>query len=162
MKKTGTIALLAVVAASGAWAQTTTSTTSLTRDLGLAGLAATETAQIFVVNTAPASSSGTAASCAGSLSFTNAAGTAIGTAVSFTLGTGQSSVATLPYAQAGQSGRAVISAHLTLTRTTGSNPPCSLRTLFETFDTTTGRDACTYRRWTGSFPGRWWIRTLNE
>jgi hypothetical protein len=139
MKTTGAIALLAVVVVSGAWAQTTTTTTaSSTRDLGLAGLAATETAQILVVNTAAASNSGAAASCVGSLSFTNAAGAAIGTAVSFTLGSGQSAVATLPYSQAGQSGRAAIRARLTLTRTSGSNPPCGLATLFEIYDTTTG------------------------
>jgi hypothetical protein len=130
--------LLAAVAVFGAMAQTTSTTTSSTRDLGLTGLSATETAQVFVVNTAPASNSGTAASCVGSLAFTNAAGTAIGTAVPFTLGTGQSAVATLPYAQAGQSGRAAIRAQLMVTRTPGSNTPCLLRTLFETFDSTTG------------------------
>jgi hypothetical protein len=138
MKTLRAVVLLAAVAAFGALAQTTTTTSSATRDLGLTGLSATETAQIFVVNTASASSAGTAASCVGSLSFTNAAGTAIGTAVSFTLGTGQSATATLPYAQAGQSGRAAIRAQITVTRTSGSNPPCLLRTLFETFDTTTG------------------------
>jgi hypothetical protein len=138
MKRIRAVVLLAAVAALGALAQTTTTTNNLTRDLGLTGLSATETAQIFVVNTAQASSAGTAASCAGSLSFTNAAGTAIGTAASFTLGTGQSATATLPYAQAGQSGRAEIRAQITVTRTSGTNPPCALRTLFETFDTTTG------------------------
>lgn len=138
MKRIRAVALLAAVTVLGALAQTTTTTSSSTRDLGLTGLSATETAQIFVVNTAAASNSGTAASCAGSLSFTNAAGTAIGTAVPFTLGTGQSASATLPYAQAGQSGRAEIRAHLTLTGTPGANTPCQLRTLFETFDSTTG------------------------
>jgi hypothetical protein len=138
MKRIRAVVLLAAVTVFGALAQTTSTTASSTRDLGLTGLAATETAQVFVVNTAQASSSGTAASCVGSLSFTNAAGTAIGTATSFTLGTGQSASAALPYAQAGQSGRAEIRAQLTLTRTPGSNTPCQLRTLFETFDTTTG------------------------
>ena len=137
MKKTKRMALLAAVAAAGAWAQTSTTSTS-TRDIAIAGLGANETAQLFVVNTATASGGGTAASCTGSLSYTNAAGTAIGTAVTFALGTGQSSSASLPYSQAGQSGRAIVRAHLTLTRAGGSNAPCSLKTLFETFDTTTG------------------------
>jgi hypothetical protein len=138
MRRIRAVILLATVGALSALAQTTTSTFNSTRDLGLTGLSATETAQIFVVNTASASSAGTAASCAGLLSFTNAAGTVIGTAVTSTLGTGQSATAALPYAQAGQSGRAEIRAQITVTRTSGSNPPCQLRTLFETFDSTTG------------------------
>ena len=44
------------------------------RSFGPIGLASSETAQINVVNTAAASSSGTAASCTGSVSFVNASG----------------------------------------------------------------------------------------
>ena len=53
------------------------------------GLAPGETVQVNLVNLASASSSGTAASCAGSVSFYNAAGSIIGTATTFTLTSGQ-------------------------------------------------------------------------
>ena len=64
---------------SSVFAQGTTTTTSLTRTFNFppVGIASSETAQINVTNLAPASSGGTAASCAGSVSFTNATGAAI-------------------------------------------------------------------------------------
>lgn len=130
--------LLTVIAALGALAQTAPTILTNTHDVALVGLAATETAQLFVVNSAPAPTAGAAASCVGSLTYTNAAGAAIGAPVNFTLGTGQSAVASLPYSQAGQSGRAVVRARVTLTRAAGSAASCSLKAFFETFDTTTG------------------------
>ena len=87
----------------------------------LVGLGSTETAQIAVVNLAPAPSSGPVASCAGSIGFFSAAGVAIGTATVFTLGTGQAASARLPFPSAGASGpRTLIRGVVTVTRTTGS------------------------------------------
>jgi hypothetical protein len=112
------------------------------------GLAITETAQVNLVNTAKASSSGTAASCGGSVAFYNSKGTIIGTATSFTVGSGQIFSVTLPYASAGASGsRTVVRAVITSAETiaiaiTGSPgvaiPPCSLAYSLETYDTATG------------------------
>jgi hypothetical protein len=119
--------------------QTTTTTTTSTRSSSLApvGLATGETIQVNLVNLATASSSGTAASCTGSVSFFNAAGAIIGTATSFTLTSGQITSVKLPYASAGAAGqRAVVRPVITATRT--SSVPCSLDASVETFDTATG------------------------
>src|SRR5689334_8458527 len=98
--------VLAAFTVASAFAQTTTTTNTVTRQFGFGpmGLASTETAQINVVNTAAASSSGTAASCTGGISFVNASGAAIGSATSFTVGTGQISSVTLPFSKLGASG----------------------------------------------------------
>jgi len=115
------------------------------------GLAITETAQVNLVNTAKASSSGTAASCGGSVAFYNSKGTIIGTATSFTVGSGQIFSVTLPYASAGASGsrtvvRAVITSAETIAIAILGSPgssgvaitPCSLAYSLETYDTATG------------------------
>jgi hypothetical protein len=118
------------------FAQTTTSGTR-TINLPPAGLGSTETARINVVNVAADSSSGTAASCAGSISFLNSAGTAIGSATAFTVTSGQISSASLPFSGAGLSGiRGEIRGEIQLTLTAGV--PCGLSFSFETFDSTTG------------------------
>src|SRR5580658_4343925 len=80
-------------------AQTTTSTTTRTQTSNLppVGLASTETAQVNVTNTT--SSSTETASCAGTISFLNAAGTAIGSATSFTVASGVTSSVSLPFAK---------------------------------------------------------------
>jgi len=85
------IAVIALAAAAIAQSGATVTRTFLV------GLGSTETAQVAVVNLANAPSSGPAASCTGSIAFFNAAGTAIGTATTFTLGTGQVASARLPF-----------------------------------------------------------------
>jgi hypothetical protein len=91
-----------VFAASAVWmaaAASAQSTNTFTRDFRFppVGIASTETIQINVVNNASNSSSGTAASCAGTVTFTNASGAAIGTATSFTVTSGQVFSASLPF-----------------------------------------------------------------
>jgi hypothetical protein len=101
------------------------------------GLAATETLQVNLVNTASNSTGGTAASCTGSVSFLNSTGAVIGTAKSFTLTSGQMTSISLPFASAGLTGsRGIVRAVLSLTRTSGV--PCSLVTSLESFDTSSG------------------------
>jgi hypothetical protein len=134
-----TFALTALTAAC-AFAQTTSTTTS-TRSFTYPpiGLGSTETAQVNVVNDATASSSGTAASCTGTISFLNSAGTAIGTATPFTVTSGQIASASVTFAKVGATGvRTEIRGVVTLTATSGSGVPCSLASSLETYDSTTG------------------------
>ncbi len=123
-------------------AQTTTTTTTPTRTLSfpLVGLGNTQTARINVLNSASNSSSGTAASCAGSISFLAPGGTTIGTATSFTLTSGQLATASLPFASSGGSGNhIVINGEVQLTApTTTPRPPCALQVSFELDDTASG------------------------
>jgi hypothetical protein len=124
----------------GAMAQTGT-TATFTRTLTFApvGLASSETAQVNLVNLASNPTSGTAASCTGSVSFLSAAGTVIGSASPFTATSGQIASVKLPYATTAASGRTVVRAVVTQTFTTGSSAaPCALATSLETYDTTTG------------------------
>ena len=134
--------LAAAVLAAGAMAQTTTTSSTATVQATSApvGLGSSETAQVNVVNEASASSSGTAASCTGSISFVNSSGTAIGTATSFTVSSGQIASVALPFNKVGASGtRAEIRSVVSLTVTTGSGAaPCALATSLETYDTATG------------------------
>jgi hypothetical protein len=121
-----------------AYGQTTTTVTH-SASLPPVGLAITETIQVNLTNTATATASGTAASCTGSVSFYNASGTIIGTATSFTLGSGQISSVKLPYASAGASGsRAVVRPVVTATSTQPSSVPCSLHYSVESYDSATG------------------------
>ena len=132
---------LAALTAASAMAQTTTSGTTTTRTASFppTGLGSSETAAVNVVNNATASSSGTAASCTGSISFFNTAGTLIGTATSFTLTSGQISAITLPFTKVGSTGlRTAVRAVISLTSTSGSGVPCDLSASFETYDTATG------------------------
>jgi hypothetical protein len=117
-------------------AQTTTSTSTITRSLPPVGLASTETLQINLRNDAAASSSGTAASCTGSVSFSTSTGTAIGSATSFTITSGEVSSVSLPFSKSGLSARGEIVASITLTLTSGT--PCALLSSLETFDTSSG------------------------
>ncbi|HTS48613.1 MAG TPA: hypothetical protein VMH05_11760 [Bryobacteraceae bacterium] len=113
------------------------STGTRTITLPPAGLGSTETAQINVVNVAANSSTGTAASCTGTISFLNSAGSTIGSATPFTLSSGQLSSASLPFSSAGLSGvRGEIRAQIQLTTTSGV--PCAPSFSFETFDTSSG------------------------
>ena len=117
-------------------------TTTNTRDYLFppVGLASTETAELIAVNTAVNSTAGTAASCAGSFQFITSTGAAIGTATAFTLASGQSAVARLPFASAQVTGiRGVIRAVVRQTISTATpRPPCSLHLTFSTFDTVGG------------------------
>ena len=123
-------------------AQTTTSTTTThSSSLGPVGVGSTETIQISVANLASNSTTGTAASCTGSIAFNNSAGTAIGTATNFTLTAGQISSVSLPFSRIASSGnRAEVIAVISQTTTTSSTTrvPCDLRFALETFDTATG------------------------
>lgn len=130
-------------AASGSSTSSSTSTTYTPQPMALPpfGLGSTETARIDVMNTAAASSSGTAASCTGSVAFYNSSGTIIGTSTTYTLGTNQISSVSLPFADAGlTSPRGEITAIVTPTTSTSttSAPPCQLRVTVSTFDSTTG------------------------
>lgn len=122
------------------FAQTTTSTGTRTASFAPLGLGSTETAQINVVNTASNSSTGTAASCTGTISFLNATGATIGTATPFTVASGAIFTARLPFASSGGSGvRTVIRPSVSLTISTASpRPPCSLEISIETYETSSG------------------------
>jgi len=123
-----------------AFAQTTTpSTVTHTFSTPPMGLASSETAQVNLVNTAAASSTGTAASCTGSISFVSSTGATIGSATNFTITTGQIFSASLPFTRVGATGvRTEVRAVVTLTESTTARTPCALGSSFETYDTTSG------------------------
>ena len=111
------------------------------------GLAASETAQVNVVNTAAQTNSGTAPSCTGTISFYSSSGSLIGSATSFTVGSGHIFSVTLPFASIGATGsRAVIRAAIALSSVIaqgsvlppGPQSPCALAYSLETYDTSTG------------------------
>jgi hypothetical protein len=105
------------------------------------GLAVTETAQVNVFATAAAPSGAAAASCGGTIAFYDAQGTVIGTASSFTVGSGQIFSVALPYASAGGSGSRIVVRAVIMNRETiagFSVPPCALSYSLETYDTSTG------------------------
>jgi hypothetical protein len=130
---------IAICMAGAVAAQTTTTTHTQTFNFGPVGIGSTESAQINVLNNAPTSSSGTAASCTGSISFAGSTGTAIGTATSFTVTSGQIFSVSVPFSKVATSGsRAEIAGSVALTFTSGSTAPCSLTSSFETFDTSSG------------------------
>jgi hypothetical protein len=131
-----TLTFLAL-AGCAAFAQTTTNTVTRTFSFAPVGLAPSETAQVTLLNTASNSSSGTAASCTGTVAFftvpNGSAGAAIGTATSFTVGAGVSSLVK----QAGSgTARQEIRSVITLTATIGV--PCALEAVLETYDTGSG------------------------
>ena len=117
--------------------------TTFTRTLTFppVGLGSTETAEVNVVNVASNSSNGTAASCAGSISFLNASGTTIASATTqFTVTSGQIFSAHLPFANSGGTApRTAIRGSAQLTSPTGNpHPPCDLQVSMATYDTSTG------------------------
>jgi hypothetical protein len=131
------LAAIGTLLASSAIAQTTTTSATRSFDYPPVGLAGSETLQINVVNSATASSSGTAASCTGTISFTSATGAALGTAASFTVTSGEIFSATLPFAKTAAAGtRTEVVGIVSVTNASGT--PCGLRTSLETFDTATG------------------------
>lgn len=145
--------VLLVGTAVSALAQSGSSTFTHTSSFGPVGLGSTETAQVNLLNTASASSSGTAASCTGTVAFTGATGAAIGSSTNFTVAGGEIVSVSLPFSKATTSGsRIEIVATITLTQTSGT--PCSLVTSFETFDTTSGAtDVYLSGAQTGGGPG---------
>jgi hypothetical protein len=129
--------IAAAALGAAAMAQTTTAAT-ITRSATLpaVGLASSETAQVNVTNLAVARTGQTAPSCTGSISFLSASGSTIGTATSFTVTSGQTFSAKLPYATTAASGRTVVRGEVSVTVTPGT--ACLLATTLETYDTTTG------------------------
>jgi hypothetical protein len=123
--------------AATSWAQPSA---PATRDLAFppVGLAFTESAQINVANTASNPTSGTAASCSGTISFNTATGAAAETPVKFTVTSGEIYSATLTAAKLGvvngSRSEFIGSVQLALTPKT----PCTLAISLETFDATTG------------------------
>jgi hypothetical protein len=133
--RTVTILIAAVcLLAATAVAQTTTTVTS-DASTPVVGLAGSETVQINVINTAAASPSGVAASCVGAITFYNSSGSAIGSATSFSIGTGQVFSASTT---SGKTTRVSVRGVVALTETLRSGVPCALATNIETFDTTSG------------------------
>jgi hypothetical protein len=131
--------LFALAAATSGCAVAQTTTTTRTSDFSfpLVGLASTETIGVNLINLASNTTSGTAASCTGTVAYLNSAGTTIGTATSFTLAADAVASVTLPFSSSGlTSPRGLIRA--VLTTTTTSNVPCSLSFSLNTYDTTTG------------------------
>ena len=134
----GLLIVTSATAQPAAMATSTAVSVLRTMSYAPAGLAVGETLQVNLTNLATASKSGTAASCTATVTFYNAAGTAIGTATSLTVASGQIVSAKLPYASAGASGsRALIRSVVQVTSASGS-APCSLATSMETYDAATG------------------------
>ena len=141
IRKLVVTSFLAATFALSAFAQgsTSTSTTTQTFLFPPVGLGSTETAQVNVVNIAPATSGGTAASCTGAVSFASSTGTVIGKATTFTVGTGQITSVALPFGTSGFAGtHGEFVATVTHTVTRPSTVPCSLVFSLETFATATG------------------------
>jgi hypothetical protein len=129
--------LLIAIATFALNAQTTTAT--ITRDINLPviGVAPTETLQVNLQNLASASSSGTSASCTGSVSFFGSTGTIIGSATTFTIASGVINPVAAPFSKLGSgTTRVVVRPQIALTTTSGT--PCELTYTVETYDTATG------------------------
>ena len=128
---------LAAAMTRSALAQTTTTTRTSDFSFPLVGLASTETIGVNLINLASNTTSGTAASCTGTVAFLNSTGTTIGTATTFTLAADAATSVTLTFSSAGlTSPRGLIRTVLTTTNT--SNVPCSLSFSLNTYDTSTG------------------------
>jgi hypothetical protein len=134
-------AFVLVSSASVAVAQGTSTFATITRDSVFppVGLGSTETMQINVLNTATTPTNGTAASCTGTITFSSATGTIIGTATPFTVASGQVFSVKLAYSSTGATtGRAEIVGSIQSTTMIPSKAPCALVSSLETFDTSSG------------------------
>jgi len=143
MKSFMSFLLVAGFSAACAFGQGQTGTSTITRDYVFPpiGLGSTETAQVNLVNIAPApaASTATAPSCTGTVTFASATGATIGQANPFTAGSGEIASVSLPFSSAGISGsHGVILVSVQQTTTVPSAARCSLVFSFETFDTSTG------------------------
>jgi hypothetical protein len=128
---------MGLLASAALFAQTTTTTSTVTQSLPPFGLGSTETARIDLTNLASASSSGTAASCTGTVAFVNSTGATIGTATTYTVTTGQTVPVSLAFASTGFTGsRGELRVVITATRTSGV--PCQLHASLQTYDTSSG------------------------
>ncbi len=126
-----------------AFGQGSTGSASFTRDFSFppVGLASSETAQINLVNIATMSmnANAVAPSCAGTITFTGAGGTTIGSPVPFTTTGAQISSTQLAFSKLGATGnRGEFVASIQATTTIPAKAPCSLVFSLETFDNTTG------------------------
>jgi hypothetical protein len=134
--------LLALSLGAAALVQTAAAQIVVTRSFSFppVGLASSETLQVNVSNVAASAANGTAAACAGNVSFFNAAGTAIGTATTFSVAAGVTQSIPLTFAKSGLSGvRGEVRAVIQTTSGVGRNAaPCSLESSLETFDSTLG------------------------
>ena len=138
LTKTCFVTFLVVAGISSALAQTAT-TTNRQFAFPPVGLGSSETAEVNLINVASNVTNGAAASCTGNVTFTNAAGTTLGTPTAFTLASGQVATARLPFASLGASGtRGVVRAVVNETVPAAPRPPCALEFTFQTFDTGTG------------------------
>jgi hypothetical protein len=136
---TRNLCLLIALAAGSGLAQNSNATTSQTSEFSfpLVGLASTETIGVNLINLASATSSGTAASCTGTVAFMNPAGATIGTATSFTLASNAVTSATLAFSSSGLTApRGLIRAVVSSTYTSGV--PCELSFSLNTYDTSSG------------------------
>lgn len=103
-----------------------------------AGLAASEMARVSVVNIAPASHTGTKASCTGEIGFTDATGAAVGKGTAFTnVGTSQIATGDLDGSTLTGSARNEFQGSVKLTINLGAGAPCSLLMTLEIFDKAT-------------------------
>jgi hypothetical protein len=103
------------------------------------GLASSESARIAAVNIAPASHKGTAASCSGTISFTNASGAPVGKPAQFSIGTGDIAYGdVLGLDPSSNSVRNEFQGSVQVTIDPASGAPCSLLLTLEVFDTATG------------------------
>jgi hypothetical protein len=129
--------------AAGAYAQVAAPT--FTRDYNFppVGLASSETAQLNVVNIAPASTATNESTpaCTGTITFANAGGKAIGTPTSFTTTGSQVSSTQLTFSQLqlpAADTRGEFVASVQLSRSSPPTAPCALVFSLETFDTSSG------------------------
>ncbi len=127
----------AIIAAVSASAQSTTVTRTSGFSFPLIGLASTETLGVNLINLAANPTNGNAASCTGSVTFINQAGTTIGSAQSFTLAANAATVVTLPFSSSGITGSRGLVRTIVSTTTT-NNVPCSLSYSLNTYDTSSG------------------------
>ncbi len=128
---------LAAVAVAPVFAQATIVTRTSDFTFPVIGIGSTETIGVNLINLAGNSANGTAASCTGSVIFYNAAGTAIGSAATFTLASNAATSINLAFSGTGITGtRGLIRAVLASTVTSGV--PCALSYSLNTFDTGTG------------------------
>jgi hypothetical protein len=138
----GSLAFATCVLAGCAFGQGTT-TSTVTRDYYFppVGLASSETAQLNLVNIAPASTTAgaTAPACTGTVTFASASGKTIGTPVTFTTTGSQVTSMQLTFSQLDASGtRGEFLASVQLTTTFPPAAPCSLVFSLETFDNSSG------------------------
>jgi hypothetical protein len=140
----GSLAFATCVLAGCALGQgTTTGSSTVTRDYAFppVGLAGPETAQVNLVNIAPASttSGAPAPACTGTVTFANASGKTIGTPASFTTTGSQVTSMQLTFSQLDASGtRGEFLASVQLTTAFRQAALCSLVFSLETFDSSSG------------------------